>query len=178
MWHTRPCSKRRSFWTTPSLKPQFFQTHVDDKPLVALLRQRPSDRRCGMQGSGKIRRRRRGFEPGLSAARCVRGPLRSYLMKQEDRELVKAIVRAMRRDTPDHVVVCVKIRLMDTQPDTLQLVEDLRDSGAQVVALHGRRRATWHRDGPGLCGNRDLPRHRAEAVTRTTSRRWRRAPDI
>ena len=32
------------------------------------------------------------------------------------------------------------------------VVEDLRDSGAQVVALHGRRRATWHRDGPGLCG--------------------------
>ena len=26
---------------------------------------------------------------------------------------------------------------MDTQPDTLQLVEDLRDSGAQVVALPG-----------------------------------------
>merc|ERR1712091_611302 len=70
-------------------------------------------------------------------------------MREEDRDLVKSIVAAMRRSVPREIAVCVKIRLMDDFPATLKLVEDLRDAGAQVVAIHGRKRATWHRKGPG-----------------------------
>jgi len=172
-----PMLEASKFLDDAEFKTQFFQTHVDDKPLVAHF--------CGndpkIVGAACKEAARLGADAvdlnlGCPQRVAYAGHYGSYLMKQEDRELVKAIVRAMRRDTPKEVVVCVKIRLMDTQPDTLQLVEDLRDSGAQVVALHGRRRATWHRDGPGLCGNHDPPCHRAEAVTRTTSRRSRGAP--
>ena len=172
-----PMLEASKFLDDAEFKTQFFQTHVDDKPLVAHF--------CGndpkIVGAACKEAARLGADAvdlnlGCPQRVAYAGHYGSCLMKQEDRELVKSIVRAMRRDTPPQVVVCVKIRLMDTQPDTLQLVEDLRDSGAQVVALHGRRRATWHRDGPGLCGNHDPPCHRAEAVTRTTSRRWRGAP--
>ena len=149
-----PMLEAAKFLDDAEFKTQFFQTHAEDKPLVAHF--------CGndpaIVGAACKEAARLGADAvdlnlGCPQRVAYAGHYGSYLMKQEDRELVKSIVRAMRRYTPPHVVVCVKIRLMDTQPDTLQLVEDLRDSGAQVVALHGRRRATWHRDGPGLCGN-------------------------
>ena len=145
-----PMLEASKFLEDAEFKTQFFQTHSEDKPLVAHF--------CGndpaVVGAACKEAARLGADAvdlnlGCPQRVAYAGHYGSYLMKQEDRELVKSIVRAMRRDTPPHVVVCVKIRLMDTQPDTLQLVEDLRDSGAQVVALHGRRRATWHRDGPG-----------------------------
>ena len=163
-----PMLEASKFLDDAEFKSQFFQTHSEDKPLVAHF--------CGndpaVVGAACKEAARLGADAvdlnlGCPQRVAYAGHYGSYLMKQEDRELVKAIVRAMRRDTPPHVVVCVKIRLMDTQPDTLQLVEDLRDSGAQVVALHGRRRATWHRDGPGARdgpANLDAIRQVKEAV--------------
>ena len=140
-WHIRPCSKRRSSWRMPSLKlnssrhtrktSRSWRTSAATIPRSSARRARAA--RIGADAVD--------LNLGCPQRVAYAGHYGSYLMKQEDRELVKSIVRAMRRDTPPHVVVCVKIRLMDTQPDTLQLVEDLRDSGAQVVALQRRRRA-------------------------------------
>jgi len=163
-----PMLEAAKFLDDAEFKTQFFQTHAEDKPLVAHF--------CGndpaIVGAACKEAARLGADAvdlnlGCPQRVAYAGHYGSYLMKQEDRELVKSIVRAMRRDTPPEVVVCVKIRLMDTQPDTLQLVEDLRDSGAQVVALHGRQRATWHRDGPGARdgpANLDAIRQVKEAV--------------
>ena len=55
----------------------------------------------------------------------------------------------MRAAAPPDVAVCAKVRLLDAPEHTRKLVEDLRDAGAQVVAIHGRKRATWHKKGPG-----------------------------
>ena len=154
-----PMLEASKFLEDAEFKTQFFQTHAEDKPLVAHF--------CGndpaIVGAACKEAARLGADAvdlnlGCPQRVAYAGHYGSYLMKQEDRELVKSIVRAMRRDTPSEVVVCVKIRLMDTQPDTLQLVEDLRD-GAQVVALPGRR-ATWHRGGPrGSRWSRESERH-------------------
>uniref|UniRef100_A0A7S3JZ71 tRNA-dihydrouridine(47) synthase [NAD(P)(+)] n=2 Tax=Aureoumbra lagunensis TaxID=44058 RepID=A0A7S3JZ71_9STRA len=56
----------------------------------------------------------------------------------------------MRQAVPRaNVAVCVKIRLLDEFQDTYKLVCQLNDAGAHVVAIHGRKRATWHKRGPG-----------------------------
>lgn len=77
------------------------------------------------------------------------GHFGSYLLGDEDRPLVRQIVQAMRQSVPSRIAVCVKIRLLDTDEDTLKLVTDLREAGADIVAIHGRKRATWHKRGPG-----------------------------
>lgn len=145
-----PMLEAQKFVEDADFKRSFFQTHAEDRPLVAHF--------CGndprVVGQACAEAARLGADAvdlnlGCPQRVAYAGHYGSYLMGSEDRELVKAIVRAMRKKTPKTVAVCVKIRLMDNQRDTLQLVEDLRDAGAQVVALHGRRRATWHRDGPG-----------------------------
>ena len=163
-----PMLEASKFLEDAEFKSQFFQTHSEDKPLVAhFCGNDPSIVGAACKEAARLGADAVDLNLGCPQRVAYAGHYGSYLMKQEDRELVKSIVRAMRRDTPPHVVVCVKIRLMDTQPDTLQLVEDLRDSGAQVVALHGRRRATWHRDGPGARdgpANLDAIRQVKEAV--------------
>ena len=68
----------------------------------------------------------------------------SYLMKQEDGSCTPS---AGGGATPHHVV-CVKIGSW-TRNRHAALVEDLRDSGAQVVAARAST-SDVHRDGPGL----------------------------
>lgn len=77
------------------------------------------------------------------------GHFGSYLLGDEDRPLVKRLIAAMRAAVPARVAVCCKIRLLDSPESTLLLATDVRDAGADVVAIHGRKRATWHKRGPG-----------------------------
>ena len=129
----------------------FFQTHAGDRPLVAHFCGNDPDvvgEACAVAAAtGGVD----AVDLNLGCPQRVAfaGHYGSYLMGPEDRSLVCAIVAAMRRRVPATVAVCAKIRLMDSAAETLQLVTDLRDAGAQVVAIHGRRRATWHREGPG-----------------------------
>lgn len=75
------------------------------------------------------------------------GHFGSYLLDSKDRDLVIDIVKAgvAAVDIP----VFVKIRLMETFEDTLQLCRQLYDAGASLIAVHARFRATFHRKGPG-----------------------------
>mmetsp|Transcript_32065 Transcript_32065/g.107957 ORF Transcript_32065/g.107957 Transcript_32065/m.107957 type:complete len:315 (+) Transcript_32065:611-1555(+) len=68
----------------------------------------------------------------------------------------------MRAAVGADVPVCVKIRLLENVTQTIKLVEQLRDAGADVVAVHARRRASWERKGPGARdGPADLDQVRA-----------------
>jgi tRNA-dihydrouridine synthase 1 len=88
------------------------------------------------------------------------GHFGSYLLDPEDRKLICDIVRAT-ANAVDIPVFC-KIRLLDTEEKTLELVRQLRDSGAALVAIHARYRASWERKGPGA---RDGPAH-LDQITR------------
>jgi tRNA-dihydrouridine synthase 1 len=57
--------------------------------------------------------------------------------------MVKAAAAAV--DVP---IFC-KIRLLNSLADTVELVRQLRDAGASLIAIHGRKRATWERKGAG-----------------------------
>ena len=76
------------------------------------------------------------------------GHFGSYLLDPKDRQLVLDIVRAGSRAVAT-VPIFVKIRLMDTLPDTIELCRQLREAGAGLIAIHGRYRASFERKGPG-----------------------------
>jgi len=97
-----------------------------------------------------------------SAVRLAR-PSSGRPVTSQDCDLqVLAIVAAMRAAVGADVPVCVKIRLLENVTQTIKLVEQLRDAGADVVAVHARRRASWERKGPGARdGPADLDQVRA-----------------
>ena len=71
----------------------------------------------------------------------------SYLLGKEDRQLIVDIIRAGSKAVSKPIFV--KIRLLDTIEDTLELCHQLRDAGASLIAIHARYRASWERTGPG-----------------------------
>ena len=75
------------------------------------------------------------------------GHFGSYLLDPKDRQLVLDIVRAGSKAVS--IPVFVKIRLLDTLQDTIELCRQLRDAGASLIAIHGRYRASFERKGPG-----------------------------
>ena len=75
------------------------------------------------------------------------GHFGSYLLDPKDRQLVLDIVRAGSRAVS--IPIFVKIRLLDTPQDTIELCRQLRDAGASLIAIHGRYRASFERKGPG-----------------------------
>ena len=75
------------------------------------------------------------------------GHFGSYLLDPKDRQLVLDIVRAGSEAVS--IPIFVKIRLLDTIEESIELVRQLYDAGATLIAVHGRYRASFHRKGPG-----------------------------
>jgi tRNA-dihydrouridine synthase 1 len=75
------------------------------------------------------------------------GHFGSYLLDEEDRNLVLSMIRAASRAT--QLPVCVKIRLLDTLPRTIDLCRQLCEAGANLIAIHARKRASWERSSAG-----------------------------
>ena len=64
------------------------------------------------------------------------GHFGSYLLGDDDRELVLSIVRAGSRAVK--IPIFVKIRLLDTIEETVRLCRQLREAGASLIAIHAR----------------------------------------
>lgn len=75
------------------------------------------------------------------------GHFGSYLLGNDDRELILSIIRAGRNAVS--IPIFVKIRLLDTLEETITLCQQLRDAGASLIAIHARYRASFERNGPG-----------------------------
>lgn len=75
------------------------------------------------------------------------GHFGSYLLDKKDRPLVLSMVQAASEAVA--IPIFVKIRLLDTYEETLDLCQQLYDAGASLVAVHARYRASFHRKGPG-----------------------------
>ena len=83
------------------------------------------------------------------------GHFGSFLLDDEDRPLVLSIIRTLASEL--HVPVFAKVRLLATTAKTIELVTQLRDAGAALVAIHARHRVSLvgrsgpvARDGPAL----------------------------
>jgi tRNA-dihydrouridine synthase 1 len=86
---------------------------------------------------------------------AAQGHYGSFLLDDVDRPLVLAMVRAVSAGVS--IPLFVKIRLLSTLEETVELVEQLRDAGAALVAIHARHRVDLTkrsgpsaRDGPAL----------------------------
>ena len=81
------------------------------------------------------------------------GHFGSFLLDDGDRARVLSIVRALASALS--VPVCVKIRLLDSLPATIDLCAQLEAAGAALIAIHARHRVSLvartgatARDGP------------------------------
>ena len=70
------------------------------------------------------------------------GHFGSFLLGDEDRELVLGIVRTVAKGVAPLPVFC-KIRLLDSTAATVKLCEQLRDAGARLIAVHARHRVQY-----------------------------------
>jgi tRNA-dihydrouridine synthase 1 len=75
------------------------------------------------------------------------GHFGSYLLDPSDRTLLCEIIKAGAAAVS--IPIFCKIRLLATLKDTVELCQQLRDAGVSLIAIHGRRRATWERKGAG-----------------------------
>lgn len=76
------------------------------------------------------------------------GHFGSYLLDESDRDLIVSIVEKLSSNLS--IPVFVKIRLLDTVPDTIRLCEQLIDAGAALITIHARYRVNLvGRTGPG-----------------------------
>jgi len=71
------------------------------------------------------------------------GHFGSFLLGEEDRDLVLSMVRAVANDADVSLPVTCKIRLCDTEVETVRLCEQLRDAGAALIAVHARHRVRY-----------------------------------
>lgn len=90
------------------------------------------------------------------------GHFGSFLLGDEDRELVLGIVRTVAKGVAPLPVFC-KIRLLDSTAATVKLCEQLRDAGARLIAVHARHRVQY--DGKtGRAVSRQGAAHLAEVA--------------
>jgi len=124
-----------------------FQTNEEDRPLVAHFSANNPDE---MAKSAKlVESRCDAIDLNLGCPQRVAyvGHYGSYLLGDEDRELVLSIVK--KTSEAVSIPVFVKIRLLDTLGDTIKLVTQLKEAGAALVAIHARYRASFERTGAG-----------------------------
>ena len=89
------------------------------------------------------------------------GHFGSYLLGPEDRAIVLSMVQTLRSNLT--IPVFVKIRLLDTVEDTIELCRQLVTAGVYLIAIHGRYRVNLvGRTGPGA---RDGPAHLDQVTT-------------
>ncbi|GAX10936.1 hypothetical protein FisN_2Lh466 [Fistulifera solaris] len=137
-----------------------FQTTEQDRPLVChFWANKPADLVAAAKRAAPLCDAI-DLNLGCPQRTAYLGHFGSYLLDPEDRKLICDIIRATAKAV-DIPVFC-KIRLLDTEEKTLELIRQLRDSGATLVAIHARYRASWERKGPGA---RDGPAH-LDQITR------------
>eukprot|EP01041_Mallomonas_annulata_P004909 gene4909-9790_t len=83
------------------------------------------------------------------------GHFGSYLLDKEDRDLIVSIISTLSKNIS--IPIFVKIRLLNTIEETIELCQQLAHAGANLIAIHARYRVNLvGRTGPGA---RDGPAH-------------------
>lgn len=142
-----PMMSASQFVREESYRQEEFQTVPEDRPLVCHFA--ANDPKLFADAARLVQHQCDAIDLNLGCPQRTAfvGHFGSYLMGPDDRDLVLDIVREGCRAVS--IPIFVKIRLLDTIEDTIQLVRQLRDAGASLVAIHARYRATWDRNGPG-----------------------------
>lgn len=159
-----PMMNSALFATDESYRQEIFQTTPSDRPLVCHFS--ANDPQLFVKAARYVEDRCDAIDLNLGCPQRVAytGHYGSFLLDPVDRELICDIVRFASQNI--RIPIFVKIRLLDTIPETIQLCEQLRDAGASLIAIHGRYRVNLAgRTGPGA---RDGPAHLDQVRNRYT----------
>eukprot|EP00592_Proboscia_alata_P014882 CAMPEP_0194400372 /NCGR_PEP_ID=MMETSP0174-20130528/127182_1 /TAXON_ID=216777 /ORGANISM="Proboscia alata, Strain PI-D3" /LENGTH=549 /DNA_ID=CAMNT_0039196891 /DNA_START=555 /DNA_END=2204 /DNA_ORIENTATION=+ len=142
-----PMMSSSKFHSDSNYRADEFQTVAEDRPLVAHFScNNPTDMvKCAKMLEGKVDAI--DLNLGCPQRTAYVGHFGSYLLNPSDRNLIVSIIRETSKSTI--LPVFVKIRLLDTIDDTIQLCQQLRDAGASLIAIHARYRASFERKGAG-----------------------------
>eukprot|EP00797_Seminavis_robusta_P006637 Sro1445_g273420.1 synthase (370) ;mRNA; f:28044-29155 len=138
------------FVREPSYRNEIFQTNPLDRPLVChFSANSPTDFAKAVQ---LVADQCDAIDLNLGCPQRTAfvGHFGSYLLDPgPDRQLICDIVRAGVEAVSPPKPILVKIRLLETLDETIQLCRQLKDAGASLIAIHARKRAGWERKGPG-----------------------------
>jgi tRNA-dihydrouridine synthase 1 len=154
-----PMMNSELFAVDPTYRQVEFQTNPEDRPLVAHFS--GNNPEVMLAAARHVEHLCDAIDLNLGCPQRIAhsGHFGSYLLGQEDRDLVLRIVRTLSASLS--IPVFVKIRLLDTVEETFELCCQLRDAGAALIAIHGRYRVNLvGRTGPGA---RDGPAHLDQA---------------
>ena len=143
-----PMMNSELFAVDPAYRQQEFQCTTEDRPLVAHFS--GNNPQTLLAAARHIEEHCDAIDLNLGCPQRVAyaGHFGSYLLGEEDRGTVLSIVRALSANLS--IPVFVKIRLLDSVPDTIELCTQLRDAGASLIAVHARYRVNLvERSGPG-----------------------------
>ncbi|MGK3739570.1 MAG: tRNA-dihydrouridine synthase 1 [Bacillariaceae sp.] len=142
-----PMMLASQFATSEEYRKKEFQTTPFDRPLVChFAANNPED----FSRAAKL------AEPycdaidlnlGCPQRTAYLGHFGSYLLDVKDRPLIVSMVAAA--SVAVKIPIFVKIRLLSTYEETLQLCQQLYDAGASLIAIHARYRASYLRKGAG-----------------------------
>eukprot|EP00538_Stauroneis_constricta_P013041 CAMPEP_0119554614 /NCGR_PEP_ID=MMETSP1352-20130426/7052_1 /TAXON_ID=265584 /ORGANISM="Stauroneis constricta, Strain CCMP1120" /LENGTH=612 /DNA_ID=CAMNT_0007601229 /DNA_START=74 /DNA_END=1909 /DNA_ORIENTATION=+ len=143
-----PMMSASQFATSSEYREQQFSTLSCDRPLVCHVSANdPEEFAAAARQARKLGADAIDLNLGCPQRTAFLGHFGSYLLDKKDRELIQNIIRTGVHKSK--IPVCVKIRLLDTYQETKELVQQLHDAGASLIAIHARYRATWERKGPG-----------------------------
>lgn len=132
-----------------------FQTIPEDRPLVAHFSANSPSTLLAAAKHVESQCDAVDINLGCPQRVAFTGHFGSYLLGPEDREVVLSMVRELRAHLT--IPVFVKIRLLDSVEETIELCRQLVEAGAYLIAIHGRYRVNLvGRTGPGA---RDGPAH-------------------
>jgi tRNA-dihydrouridine synthase 1 len=142
-----PMMNSHLFSTDAKYRQEEFQTIPEDRPLVCHFSSNdPTD----FTNAAKLVQGKCDavdLNLGCPQRTAYLGHFGSYLLDLKDRELICSIVRMASKNIS--IPVFVKIRLLNTIEETIELCQQLREAGASLITIHGRYRASFERKGAG-----------------------------
>ena len=132
-----------------------FQTNEQDRPLVAHFA--ANDPNIILKAALIVQNSCDAIDINLGCPQRIAfaGHFGSYLLDEVDRPIIISMIEKLSSHLS--IPVFVKIRLLDTVPDTIRLCEQLIQAGASLITIHGRYRVNLV--GRTGAGARDGPAH-------------------
>jgi len=156
-----PMMNSERFAIEESYRLKEFQTTPQDRPLVAHFS--GNDPEIMLRAAKYVEDKCDAIDLNLGCPQRVAhaGHFGSFLLGPDDRDLVISIIKKLSSNIK--IPIFVKIRLLDTVPETIELCQQLITAGASLIAIHARYRVNLvGRTGPGA---RDGAAHLDQIVT-------------
>ena len=156
-----PMMNSERFAIEESYRLKEFQTTPQDRPLVAHFS--GNDPEIMLRAAKYVEDKCDAIDLNLGCPQRVAhaGHFGSFLLGPDDRNLVISIIKKLSSNIK--IPIFVKIRLLDTVPETIELCQQLITAGASLIAIHARYRVNLvGRTGPGA---RDGAAHLDQIVT-------------